>query len=207
LQYCYQKMADAKTDQMFKSKIRDCIREKHPHDIVLKKLSSIVAERMPKFYNATCYFHVQCPECHKLTKTTSKCNLEGNKMTECEYCNELFSSQSAKDWKIDEEEPEISVSKEVDPKEVDIRHHFSCIANLIETDWKKLAAVLDPTISTKVIQEQNRNDVFGQAIELLNKWYNKYPHVGIRHLEVALRGIGRSDIVTRINQINQELNK
>ncbi|RDD35815.1 hypothetical protein TrispH2_012192, partial [Trichoplax sp. H2] len=53
LQYCYQKMADVKTDQMFKSKIRDCIREKHPHDIVLKKLSSIVAERMPKFYNAT----------------------------------------------------------------------------------------------------------------------------------------------------------
>ncbi|EDV29166.1 uncharacterized protein TRIADDRAFT_63591 [Trichoplax adhaerens] len=206
LRYCYQKMADAKTDRMFKSKIRDCIREKRPHDIVLKKLSSIVAERMPKFYNATCYFHVQCPECHKLTKITSKCSLEGNKMTECEYCNEFFSSQSAKDWKIDEEEPEISVSKEVDPKEVDIRHYFSCIANLIETDWKKLAAVLDPKISTKVIQEQNRNDVFGQAIELLNKWYNKYPHVGIRRLEVALRRIGRSDIVTRINQINQELN-
>ncbi|EDV21861.1 uncharacterized protein TRIADDRAFT_59499 [Trichoplax adhaerens] len=199
-------MADAKTDQMFKSKIRDCIREKHPHDIVLKKLSSIVAKRMPKFYNATCYFHVRCPECHKLTKTTSKCNLEGNKMTECEHCKELFSSQSAKDWKIDEEEPEISVSKEVDPKEVDIRYQFFCIANLIETDWKKLAAILDPTISTEVIQKQNRNDVFGQAIELLNKWYNKYPNVGICRLEGALRRIGRSDIVTRINQINQELN-
>ena len=98
LQYCYTKCKNSNLERERYNKIEESIYNSKPHELIKSKLSTIIKERMPKFNEAICQFHVKCMECTEIISIEKENLYPDNNTVSCFRCDEVSTCQPTQDW-------------------------------------------------------------------------------------------------------------
>ncbi|EDV19115.1 uncharacterized protein TRIADDRAFT_62437 [Trichoplax adhaerens] len=100
IQDYYQNEHEDKDLRVIMKTVKEFIHIKRPQDLIRKKLTAIVKQRLPKFKSVDSGFYVSCIICQQFTRIEPDKKLSNFNLVHCIHCNLKFNSLSISDWML-----------------------------------------------------------------------------------------------------------